>query len=967
MSIKKLFFFTLILTSSFLACSAKKPIKSSKSESAKILFDAVNKQDLNLIKQQIKLNSNLNVYDSDGYTPLMRLVRYKNANLVELLVNSGAKIYQPHKNHKYITALSINSKEETEITRIFSMESHRLGQILETAIEEGSYTKALKISKENFLPVELVMPKYHTTSLEVIEKVYYIKQSIEYRDSVILYIQHLLSTVSPYSNYLFENINNLYAVYKVIGGQDLIEDIENTFLKSQSSMTKRANVSEDDIKDLGWLALKVRVLDELGSGVPLSQKEINIYARSMKSKILKQPKHWKKLVKTILESNNPSDKKILFIESTLEALLSEVQKEPRYLVVTKEFLQMVNLVGEGYLTSTKSSFDDSSLLILQALGPDYNFIMVKELIKFLFAFSPKNENKSDKSIKFIIDSDWNNIQKTNLLNFISTMTGHALPKGIFSYAIEKNGINAIRVLVNSKVRFHVNEQEDALVYAISHSASGEDANFMVIYLNNLGILPKNEFGVQALKLAFQKVWSGNKSYEDVITSLLLPRPSLLDEMSDNEVMDLLRNQLQEIKNKMTGIQLMLELLRSINRKLPSAYSISHELGSSGVIKISFVLDYILTAYQVYRFNPSNIHLISHSIGQAVSVFPMENFIMDVEASKFMFHHILPLSLILSIDPSSEMIPPSLYSTDVEPYRHHIDREPPSFSWKAFLSSDFYRTYSLHPKFWKAVSSNLIASDQQLRLPNDRTSIDFIKIMVSSGQIQRYSGLSELLNEENISLPENQKTCILMKSPQDKTNLPIMSYTQVYADDGVAKDRIERFSINHRTIKFPPYWSNLGTFEALRPLKNKTCASKSLSEVETSYLGSFIESNMQLLNEQGYLQDGLSKTYGYVAKKELCKAPQETYYYSPIGVLSSDATPSKHLFASVSGECDVYTPNKWAQSLVKKDFLSSWYSCAVNTEDQNLINIFNPLEKSGLIQPKDPDTKRWVYTCEWSLL
>ena len=227
----------IVLIISFLitSCSfVKAPDPIQKIEKEINIFDAVMKQDNHLITEIVNSDKNIdiNAYDSQGYTPLMLLVRLDNVVMAEIFIkNHNAKIYQPHKENESLTSFSMVGGNSKEMIRVFKSESLRYAKLVETLVQNGSYGEVLKLSRENYLPITLIMPTSKKTPLALMASLYN-TQSIPKEDvDSIGYIRYILESVDQHPGYLLKNEDHFQNLKGAIGSESLFQDIRSTYLK----------------------------------------------------------------------------------------------------------------------------------------------------------------------------------------------------------------------------------------------------------------------------------------------------------------------------------------------------------------------------------------------------------------------------------------------------------------------------------------------------------------------------------------------------------------------------------------------------------------------------------------------------------------------------------------------------------------------------------------------------------------
>ena len=309
-----------------IACSATKEQKPSQEELTKDLFHSIMDQDFISTKELIDGGANLNVHDFEGYTPLLRTLKFNNSNLVGLLIKGGAKLYFPHGKNKKISPFSLLDPSNKEMARVIDSEVKRYGAKIESLIKNSEYRKALYLSVDDYLPFDLEMPKSEKKALTLI---IHLHRSESYRDkrvnlspTLLEYVSYLLKKIpnSPDDNsysYLVAHEDSVRQLFELTIGtpaRAVIYDIYNQYaqsLKAKSSL-RVLTISTHDLSNLHWVNLKLKFLNDSESPLPLSSAQRQIYMESIISELTPTSFSWRKLTNHILQSsNNYSLKKYL--------------------------------------------------------------------------------------------------------------------------------------------------------------------------------------------------------------------------------------------------------------------------------------------------------------------------------------------------------------------------------------------------------------------------------------------------------------------------------------------------------------------------------------------------------------------------------------------------------------------------------------------------------------------------------
>ena len=989
----------------FMGCSVKKDEKKSKKRMVPEIFHVVIKQDVQSLDELIKTGVDLNSYDSDGYTPLMHTVRLQNPSLSEKLIRNGAKIYQPHKNNKDLTAFSMVDEDNKEMRRILGNEIKRYGSLIESLITDGKYLEALKVSQENYLPVDLKMPRSDKTALHLASISYSNEMADKKRmpdnSNFIEYMRYFVKSIDRQSNYLIDNEDDFRRIVETIKDTPLLDSIGNMYA-TYSRNVKPITVSQEDTSHMKWLTLKIKVLNLSNQSLPLDEPHRKIYIDTLRPQDVLQSKNksWITLVKELLNGRdeNQNAHKSQLIKEVLEDLLSKSKVDHIYLKASLELLS----IWPHTLPKTECSFDNNMLMVLKSIErKTYEMKMIEQLTGVLSAFCPENSNNSEESIKFILTGDFKDSEKKTLLEVISKQSEYEgrehwrLPKEILAYTIENGGQDLFFLLIQSDVRFNPKEQVGAVFSALSHTESGDSANTILLSLSKRGVPFNTDNGVQAIHVAFDKMWRNKKSYQKPLELLLSINPLIYQSpsslMEDKEIFNILHEHLKFIKNKRKGWSLMTKFLKSINWPIDWSRNYTIPIKDFSVlglrnIRVSLVWDYILTMYDIYKTFPNELDSISNFISELVFKVPDDTISMafveygsDLHPDKFLFQNTIPLSLILSIN---EKTIREALSVDVgEEYKINIEHRPPRLSWQIFMEGSVYKHYSAKPEFWEKISKILLRVnvDMNLNLPNDKSMVDFIKIMLYSGQFQKYPELVDILGRQQISLDDKERECLLDKQKIDVANLPKVTSVPVSNRATLSNNEPIRYEGEERMVYtgYYPVWTTIGVFEALRPLKNRSCDYKKISEKEIIFVDQFINNHSIIpikMREQVFtgisLEDyprsvvDCSHDYDVVTDYEL------SLNYSQLGIPLSKSELSKKSipkFVVPSGECYMNELDKSAEDSAIRSFLNYWYRCAINTGDRQLVDYFKSIEDTFELNPQKKRLDEEVYVCKWKSL
>ena len=902
----KNFAIVLIFGILLVGCAAKKDSSESSKEQEAQLFKVVLKQDLSAIDRLIEKKVNLNVYDENGYTPLMRAVKSNHSLMAEKLIMGGAKVYQPLQTNKDVTAYSMINTNEKEMTRIFDKEAKRYGALVENFIGRQQYVKALKLTQNDFLPSNLIMPKSYRTALYLMAGKRYINVH------ALSYIQFLLENHSMSDkNYLKEHERVLHHLIEKTKNSEILNGVLTLYTKNKVDFPQ-LTISKKDRSDMAWMSTKLKALNHFDQNLPLTIFHRNIYIDTMKSlKSQTLHLHWDpalSLIKEITISNNSHSDKEKFLQEILVILLSRAKKNKVYLDFSLDALNIWRAhVSLRSIRPSLYSFDDHMLTILESaeltlqsidsLEPSafdlesfeskYLFFL-KNLTESLYSFASRSENHAEKSVQFILSGDFTKNQRKELLSLILARTG-ALPKEILAYAIQVGGLPMVKFVTSLGVEWKPEEQQTAVASALFHVPSADMAYELLAFLQTKRFFFHTPSGVEALEMAFEKVWEGEGSYKKPLDLLLEAEPSPLNTMGGEKVYKLLQKHLQFVRKKQKDWSLMTQILNrwketiSGPRLLVRPIHEIPELPNTSMVEMSFVWDSILTMYEVYKKRPTQWYSISEFLSKVISQFPEDYFSMNFmgqsssfksdEFSKlpeFSFQEMMwSLSLIFSINEATIRQALAINEKEVKP--HSVIVGYGFLSWKDFLEGPIYTHYSSKPEFWERVSHLLLTHISRpfsaaiaespftkillpFKLSEDRSTADFIKIMAHSGQLQKHSVLSFILREPKLSMSEER--CLFNKKTYDSSDV---SYPKIVWSEGESresiKNQIEGENLEKtlrpfaheisRVQGYHPMWTSLGIFEILRPFKDRSCGGGKMEPKEMSFIENFIFKNLKV--------------------------------------------------------------------------------------------------------------------------
>ncbi len=831
-----------------LGCSALKEKKKTKEAVTKEVFEAIQTEDIQSINRLVQQKADFNVYDPEGYTPLMRAVQSRNSNFAEKLIKAGAKIYQPHGNKKGFHALEMINTTERDMIRIFKEASQKYENLLETHLLQGDYKAAFTLTKKHYLPIDLKVGDSHMTPLQFMAHRHSKEnkgreegeltqsdigsdmdtqsninnmhtQSHLYAQSEALnqYVELIFLGIAPYTqsyanvstnayasytrdstsegqvnnpnirhalareDYLKNHVKSFQVLSTMVNNPTLFYKLVPLYIDYGKAIPSMMNISNKDKDSITWMNVKLQIINGLDQVIPLDHSHMEIYMDTIRSQDFFQRRQWETLAREVLKSKSNPQKKKQFGQRLFHLFFSKVKQGIDNLDLISRVFDLwqtpVTVVPKLNANAPnlnanipKLNLDESLLQLLKAIeGKNYDIKKIKNVMGHLYHFCAKSEDRSEESIKFILRSSFRQAQKKKLMEAIVRVSSQILPKDIFAYAIEVGGAPLLSLMVatKTKAKYDPGEQTSAVLAAVVHSPSEEEAWALLTFLREKQVPFNTPFGVQAFKNTLERLWRGEWKQAGPAPLFLSSHPSPLESMETIEILSLLSHHFHFVRSKKIDLDVVhdiVEYMEWTGRKLPThrytlpmanpseasqaAHGSFSEFSAFGLkaIEVSFVWDYITAVYSLHEASsnppssssshpppspsiqskPNKSQPLSESVektdwgsllsglSKIMNLFPGEHTSMAfagrgarLKPKQFVLHNMLPLSLILSIG-DKRKIQEILSLKNVEPYRISIDHKVAPFSWAHFLGGTVYNHYSSKPKFWEEVSKVLLS-------------------------------------------------------------------------------------------------------------------------------------------------------------------------------------------------------------------------------------------------------------------
>ena len=973
-------------------CSVKKEnppvsVKAQQIIKTKDLFSAILDSDIKAVKKSIGSGANVNAYDIDGYPALTRGVQVGNPIIVNDLLESGAKVFQPLRHDPKKTVFDSLDQNKPEIVRLIETEALRLSLEAERLIHRKAFSEALVFFKSNDLPSNLLLPRTQKTALLFASQKYSKEDDLDF-------LMELLNSNNTEGPHLESISQEMLRLSSEIKDPDFLSNLLSKYIEHNTSHHFSRLTTLD--YDIYWLEQKLAILRSKNQTPKISDVNRSVLSSQMQPTPEDQAQV-RKLVAEVLEIQTQGTDKNNFIKDLLKKIIEKVSEDIQFMTWIDD---IVTLWMSKNLPETEYVFNNLALTLIQSIGhhKSYNLHKVSETLDNLSLFAPITF-KLEEVFSFILDSDsFKDLQKKELLKLASQKVG-VLPENLLSIAIKNGGYKSLDLILKLGLNLNPRNQKDSVLTAVESTSSANEALSILKTLKDFNVPFNSEFAIEALSIAFDKVWSQKRDFKEVILLILNTEP-LFANIENPKIQELVKKVLDQTSQNPENW----DLLNFVFSQIPSSFRYSKfikypKAEKALEIKMSLVWDLILTLFEVSK-KESNIESLMFFLDNAIQRFPeekasmglvLENSTLNTEEN--LTHNMIPLSLLFSIPENvtkDYLFGPEEYNQ----VRNYQKLEAKEISWSTFYSSEFYRYYSQNLDFWKSVSDVLIKNSKtSISLKDNVSHLQFIGILASARKFKVHPKLLSVFPVQKFNLDPKNKTCI-----------------------------IENHSKPQGTISHSQ-WTSLGTFQVLDHLSLLSCnywdsqEGQVLSSSEINFIRDYIRNNFEtpkntdsdnLVNEAGlstYNIDRVECQYldessiGDEPQKELGldilkdafqtssqrvnvrnpnfkftqknSSPYLQSYYSSLGIYSKNdkeevgtqlevdissntdkatATKSFVIQTKKTTKCDVYKYRYDFHYRAKKEFLEKWFQCAKDKNKQNLIKLFESLSKEYNLSP-----------------
>lgn len=917
----------IIVLGGLSACSFKEdvppkvvevPEKKTELEITNELFDAVLKKDYKTVESLIKAGANLEEYDSQGSTVLIRAVQMRDPILVEILLGGAAKPFNFQKDKSKETAFSKISADDTEIKKLFDQKIADLVESIKNRISQKNYSGAKEIVDENMVPFDFLVEGEKSL-------VSFIFDSIDQTNPrPVVLLKYMIEGRS------YESINILAEKEHLIRASNKMEDREfysyTLDLLFKGGVSAESILLEESLTQSAWFAVQLDVL---------SSKNMNLEPNYFYGMVLDKVKSAvdvdyqsaKDIFSSFLKFKVPDNFKNSSAEGILGAIYSsnnlqnKIEKIKEILTIREKF----NLQKSGF------SLDVHGARLLPIIFTEHKddgaYI---ETIKMLMNYTTNRE--SEETLSAVMLSNFPMGAKSQILEFVLSYT-EKIPKGAFAAAVQNNDIGILSLLIDSKIPFDAHEQSDAILMAVEKSKTGPVAQSYLIALKQSNIGFANSNGASALVLALERViMDGDSSYIEVIDFLIA-----LSDHPVNQIDGKTRTKI--IFDLISASGKNSSLLNIANKFLIKSSVVSDNIVFKSKIEIegnkffniltTVTWAVILKMHKAKQESSDDYGNLKNVLKSMLRVFAQDQSAMTADQKGAIFNsdllitqQMLPLSLLLWIGKNKiQEINEISFATE-----QSLPVALAPISMNHLINGDIFSYLSQDKDFWKEII-NLFVNHGNVSISslNSQSVYDFNKIVLGADALE--------------SFPAFAKSLLIFASP-------------ITTADAVCKT--EKMTESEKNL-----WTTLGSFVALESLFQKSCSGENLSEKEAGYFNEFsrsqIEVGVSILSTESMVED--CKPYEAISTiNGWNKSDFSLTAFSDLGTRLLKEFDSDSMLSNPSAiasdlsiimyygkKCRTSNFDSEVHKQAKLQFLKEWQTCVVKNQDEKMINFMQGID------------------------
>ena len=546
-------------------CSVKKekPLLSVKAQQitqTKDLFSAILDSDIKAVKKSIGSGANVNAYDIDGYPALTRGVQLGNPVIVNDLLESGAKVFQPLRDDPQKTVFDSLDQNKPEIVQLIETEALRLALKAERLIHRKAFSEALVFFKSNDLPSNLLLPRTQKTALLFASQKYSKGDELDF-------LMELLNSNNTQGPDLESISQEMLRLSSEIKDSEFLFDLLSKYIEHNAKQNFLRLTTLD--YDIYWLEQKLATLRLKNQTTKIL--DVNQAVSSLQIQPTPEDQaQISKLVAEVLEIQTQDTHKNNFIKGLLKKIIEKVSEDLQFMAWIDD---IVGLWASKNLPATEYVFDNLVLTLIQSLSyhESYKINKVSKTLDNLNLFAPITF-KLEKVFNFILGSDsFKDFQKKELLKLASQKVG-VLPETLLSIAIRNGGHKSLDLVLKLGLNLSPKNQKGSVLTAVESTSSASDVLAILKTLRDFNVPFNSDFAIEALKIAFDKVWSQQRDFKEVILFILNTEP-LFTNIGNPKIQELVKRILDQTSKNTENW----ELLNFVFDQIPSSITYSKSI------------------------------------------------------------------------------------------------------------------------------------------------------------------------------------------------------------------------------------------------------------------------------------------------------------------------------------------------------------------------------------------------------
>ncbi len=894
------------------------PEKKTANELSNELLDAVLKKDYQSVSALLKAGPDLEAYDTEGSTVLIRAVQMRDPILVEMLLNAGAKPLNYQKENPSESAYSKILEEDIEIMKLFGEKILDLKNRISMALKNKDFGQALTAIHESRIPFNFVM--LENSKLE---------------DYVLLFCAVGGPGPSDLIKYLVngrehESLNVLTHKNALLNVSNQMRDSAFYAYLIDLLVEKKLNPVDfelqSSISDKKWFAKQLETISQKG----LTLDPQFFYELCKSAILLNMEKDMigsESVYSSTLNLSLADSYKNEITNSILLGILNfdDGSKKATAIIAILSSWKNKNLQKAGFSRDvyTENIF---KLLNSQVINGE-SYI---ELTKMLQDFTTDREG--ELTLQKIMTSSLSQSQKIRISEFTLGYLSK-IPANAFAAAVQNNSLVMLNLLIESKVPFLVSEQESAIEEAVLKSKTGAIAQSFLIALKQSNIGFSNESGALALKNAIERLISQNDTtYFEVIDFLVSLPDHPINSLNETEKIYLLDSLISYSKANNAAWNTLNKILIKSNPVEKTVTFTKNIKFPSGIIEVksSLLWAFVLHLFETKKESEDAYGNLIVILKSLVKVFSNETTSMAfadpsnlLNPNIFVSQQILPLSLLIWAGKDNVLASSKdTYSTVPS---MGISLSPISLEY--LTNSEIYFHLSEDKEFWSDIIEILLKNQNPaIYGSNAQSAFYLFKAFLGSGALDAFPELSNTLL--NYSTP--------LASPDTQCRFEDTSTS------GIAN------------------WTTIGSFISLESFYKKSCSGGKLSEIEANFFKEFVSRNIEgavnsvyldssadsceavnyVVSESGVFDSKLSKTYLSDLGTPLIYKDSEEGMLSDITIMTSPFYFDR--------KCKTSGFNADTHKQAKLLFLKDWQKCVINNQDNLMINYMQGIDsKHGI--------------------